>query len=310
MNSQKKNQIIDYCKTHYIEYHLNLSLKKYNTFCVGGEASLFILIHNVEQQIGLQKILTDLKMEHFILGGGSNLLVSDAGYDGALLKLDYPEKIEIISQTDDRLIFSVPANARSSYIAKKIGSMEYAGLEFLTTIPGSIGGAVVQNAGCYGHEISDFTTEVSVTEDGNLRNFNRIDSQFAYRNSVFKQNKKLWIYQCTLEVKKGSLKEIESKITEYRENRLKSQPKNRKSAGSIFKNPPGEKAWSFIKACGLSGYRIGGAEIAPEHANFIVNLSHATAGDIHEIIKIVQKKVQEKFNIQLETEIVFLGNFP
>jgi UDP-N-acetylmuramate dehydrogenase len=309
MNVEKKNKIIEFCKQNEILCLIDYSLKTYNTFRTGGKAELLILPDEISKMLSVQKFITDNGVDSFLIGGGSNLLASDSGYDGMVLKMNYPEKIDILADDKETMIFKVPANARSAYVAKKICDMEYTGLEFLTTIPGSLGGAIVQNAGCYGSEIGDYVQNIGVSENGNYHVINKPFAEFSYRNSIFKRNKKMVVHDGSFRVYKGIKSEIENKVREYKENRIRSQPKNRKNAGSIFKNPPEGKAWSYIQECGLSGYRVGGAEISIEHANFIVNTGDACSNDIYQVICHVQMAVEEKFHIKLEPEIVFLGDF-
>ncbi|MDH4263065.1 MAG: UDP-N-acetylmuramate dehydrogenase [Spirochaetia bacterium] len=309
MVEKNKIIVIEFCNLNHILCYSDHSLKAHNTFKVGGNAELFIMPDDINKVLLLQKLLLKINEKHFILGGGSNILISDFGYDGVVIKINYPENIDIIAKDNQSVTFKIPSSARSAYIAKKISSMEFTGLEFLTTIPGTIGGALVQNAGCYGFEMANYVNTINVSENGALHTLKKSEANFSYRDSIFKQNKNLFIHDCTMILKKGNLFEINHKIDEYKKNRIKSQPKNKKNAGSIFKNPANAKAWTLIQNCGLSGYRVGDAEISKDHANFILNSGNASSNDIYTIILHVQKTVYEKYNVMLEPEIIFLGNF-
>ncbi|MDH4201138.1 MAG: UDP-N-acetylmuramate dehydrogenase [Spirochaetia bacterium] len=312
MNPDKLFQIIEFCIQKKIIFFENYSLKKLTTFRVGGNARIFIMPENISDTLELQKLLTDLHIEFFVLGGGSNLLISDSGFNGVVIQMKYPASIEYLTnnnESGEKLVFKISASASSSKVARQISSQSCQGLEFLTTIPGTIGGAVVQNAGCYGSEICDFIQAVFFSRHGTLEEITKDKADFSYRNSIFKKNPEMMIHYVVFEVEKGNQDEINQKIREYKNNRIKSQPANRRNAGSIFKNPETGKAWKYIADCDLAGFNIGGAEISTKHANFILNSGNATAMDIYRIIRHIQISVSEKFQIDLVPEILFLGKF-
>ncbi len=289
------------------------SLAKYNSYRIGGDAKIFAKPNKVRQLIHLQKIVNQFKVPYFLLGGGSNILISDHSYEGIVIYLSLEEKIKILEQKKDSISFRVPANARVPWFAKKISQMGYKGIEFLTTIPGQLGGVVVQNAGCYGSEVSDFIQKVHAIKDAKIIEYDAKESDFSYRNSLFKKEKSNWIFSADFYLKKGNLKEIMNNIETYRQHRLNSQPRNRKSAGSIFKNPDKKvsklKAWELIHKAGLANKQIGDAIISPSHCNFIVNLGSAKAEDIHQLISLAEKTVQDKLGVSLEREVIMVGKF-
>ncbi|MDH4199825.1 MAG: UDP-N-acetylmuramate dehydrogenase [Spirochaetia bacterium] len=309
MNEDQSGLLAELCRENNIRYFTGYSLSRFTTFRTGGAASVFILPDLVEKSLLLQKFITHHQINSLILGGGSNILVSDKGFDGAIIKLEYPEKIDILDKHGNTLIFRVSANARSAHIAKKICDLGYAGLEFLTTIPGTIGGAIVQNAGCYGSEIKDFIRSVEISRQGKMQKISSGDLNFSYRHSIFKEDTGCFIHSGIFMVQKGEKPEIQNKVNTYKNNRILSQPKNKKNAGSIFRNPPNQKAWQLVRDSGLSGKQTGMAQISSDHCNFIINLGGASSSDIYQLIKTAQKTVYEQFQILLEPEIVFVGTF-
>jgi len=313
MLTEISNEIIRFCGEHRISLHRDQPLNKFTTFKTGGNAALFLMPDAVEKSMALQEYLSTLEVDTFVLGGGSNLLISDAGFAGVVIKPDYPENLDFLTgqgnDGDADLVFRAPASARSSFVGKKISSMGFGGLEFLTTIPGTLGGALVQNAGCYGFEIADSVEKIGISDKGSFREIEKADAGFAYRSSVFKQNPGWWVHYATFRVQRSNLAGINDRIARYKEHRRTSQPKNRKNAGSIFKNPPEGKAWKYIQDCGLQGFGIGQAEVSHEHANFIVNTGQACSQDIYKLMMHIRTTVAEKCNIFLEPEIVLLGQF-
>lgn len=294
-----------------IPYRRNEPLHTYTTFRIGGPADLFVLPRHPEDIAALQQFLRATELPVFLLGGGSNLLIADAGFRGVVVHPDFGEEPQIVHQSDDRLVVRVPASARAPLAGKKISALGFAGLEFLTTIPGHFGGSVIQNAGCYGHELKDSLVSVEVVRDGELRSLAREQCSFAYRDSAFKHDTSAWITGATLELGAGDLRLIDERITDYKGRRIASQPKNRRSAGSIFKNPDKavteKKAWQLIDEAGLRGLRQGGAEVSAEHCNFIVNNGTGTAAEVLHLIHLIEQRVFDACGVRLEKEVVLVG---
>ncbi|HMV37393.1 MAG TPA: FAD-binding protein, partial [Turneriella sp.] len=220
-----------------IAYRLGEPLHTYTTFRIGGPADIFVLPRNADElaQVQQQTALNDVPV--FLLGGGSNLLVADAGFRGVVVHPDLGEEPEILHRSADRLVVRVPASARAPLAGKKISALGYGGLEFLTTIPGHFGGSVIQNAGCYGHELRDSLVTVEAVRTGQVATVSNASCEFAYRDSIFKRDNSAWIASATLELAAGDSAAIAARIEDYKNRRIASQPKNRRSAGSIFKNP-------------------------------------------------------------------------
>lgn len=294
-----------------IPFTENEPLHTYTSFRLGGNADIFIKPQTGDELAALQAWLLKVPVAVFLLGGGSNLLISDAGFRGAVIHPSLGEEIQILEQSADRLRVFVPASARAPLTGKKISALGFTGLEFLTTIPGQFGGSIIQNAGCYGHELKDTVVDVRVVRGGDLLTVGNAESAFQYRDSAFKRDGSQWVAGATLELFAGDPKKIEAHIADYKARRIASQPKNRRSAGSIFKNPTAavsdKKAWQLIEAAGLRGVKDGGAEISAEHCNFIVNNGDATAAEVYRLIQLAEKRVFESSGVHLEREVVLVG---
>ena len=299
-------------RAEQIPFRENYPLASHSTFRVGGLAEFFVKVHSLKVLKNLQKLVVRKKIPFFFLGGGSNLLISDQGFSGVIISLDIPERVMIKKKTDSLIWVRGYANFRTSWFAKQVSRMGYANLEFMTTIPGQLGGALVQNAGCYGSEMKDVVYKIHASEDSSLKIFYPETSHFSYRSSIFKKNKNIWIYAVDFQLPGGDDR-ILRKIEEYQKHRIRSQPKDRRSVGSIFKNPEEKistlKAWQLIEKVGLKGYRIGGAEWSKEHSNFIINPRGASASDIYRLIRLAEEEVRKKENVMLEREVILVGDF-
>lgn len=296
-----------------IYYKENYTLKEHTSFRVGGSCNLYIRPSTAIECGIVQKLLQAFPIPFFYLGAGSNLLISDENFPGAIIHYQGGEEIEVLKKTDTEIMLQIPASARAPFSAKRICAMGYTGLEFLTTIPGSIGGAVIQNAGCYGQEIKDVIYEIQIVKNGEVIDLPAKKAQFSYRSSLFKQDNLTCITGIKIKLLQGDQTEINQRVDRYKAQRISSQPKNRRSAGSIYKNPAPDvsdkKAWELIDLCGLRGTRAGDAEISLEHCNFIVNRKKATAQDIYSLMQKIEKQVKAHFGIELEREVVLLGKF-
>jgi len=281
----------------------NVSLKNYTTFKIGGKAKYFCEAKTKKDLANAISMAKKIRLPFFILGGGSNLLVSDKGYKGLVIKI-LNTKYQILN-TKIVTEVGVPLSKLISLSAER----SLTGMEWTVGIPGTVGGAVYGNAGSFGKSMKDIVKEVEVLDVKNLdfKIYNLKDCKFAYRESVFKKNKNLIILSTKLSLKKGRKKEIENKIKEYLKYKKQTQPLNFSSAGSIFKNPRGFFAGELIEKCGLKGKRVGGAKISEKHANFIVNFGGATSKDVKKLINLVKKSVKKKFKVVLEEEIQYLG---
>jgi len=282
----------------------NESMKKHTTFGIGGNVGALIYPSNKNE---LKFILVEAKKNHipiFITGSGSNLLVSDSGFNGIVISLSKTFKNLIITDT-----YQIQAGAGvmlrrmvSQAIKKGIGE-----LESLIGVPGTIGGALVMNAGAYGKEISNFFIDANVMDlDGNEKTYNKNDIQFDYRFSTFSKNQ--IITNINFQCKKGDPDLIKKLRIESSKKRKESQPLSYRSAGSIFKNPKDAPAAGYlIDNAGLKGLKSGDAEISTKHANFIINHGNAKSSDVIKLIKKIKTDILKKYNIKLKLEIKLLG---
>lgn len=275
------------------------------TFNVGGKAQAFVQVETEAQLVEVIKFLNRLEEEYFILGNGSNLLVGDKGYQGIIVQIG--PKMSGIEVIGERII--AKAGAPLSKVAKAACDNGLSGLEFASGIPGTIGGAVVMNAGAYGGEMKQLVTRVRVVNaDGEVMELDNGTMEFGYRNSVIR-NKKFAVLEVEMSLQKGDEGDIQRKIAELSGKRREKQPLEYPSAGSTFKRPDGYYAGKLIMDAGMRGYSIGGAQVSEKHCGFVVNRANATAEDIIEVIHTVQEKVYDLFNVRLELEIICLGEF-
>ncbi|MES0489686.1 MAG: UDP-N-acetylmuramate dehydrogenase [Leptospirales bacterium] len=288
-----------------IAFEINVPLSKYSSYRTGGPAHVFVKSKNALATQKIQQLVSEIHIPVFYLGGGSNVLFQDDGFHGLVVYGDYENSIELIEVNGSSLV-EVNSNHSSASFSRKVGKMGYAGFEFLSTIPGKLAGAVAQNAGCYGSEIKDVLESAFISSETKIGWVPSGELEFSYRFSLFKTEPSLFIHALRFFAIPGDIETITLKMEEFRTHRLNSQPKNRKSAGSVFKNPDGKKAWQLISDCGLSGYTTGGACISKEHANFIVNESNATSRDILQIIHYTQQIVLKETGVKLDTEIIIV----
>lgn len=277
----------------------------HTTFKVGGAADFFIKISSRQQLVKTVPYLNALGLSYFVLGNGSNLLVSDNGYQGVILQIG----AQMGNITVDGTKITVQAGASLAKLAKTAMEHGLGGLEFASGIPGTVGGAVMMNAGAYGGEMEQVVSSVTVlAKDGSELTLSHDDMEFSYRSSILK-NRSFIILEAEFTLQPGDSKQIQAKMEEYGQSRREKQPLQYPSAGSTFKRPDGCYAGKLIMDAGLRGYRIGGAQVSEKHCGFIVNVGNAQASDIYELIQEVQESVYEKFGVRLEPEIIMLGEF-
>ena len=299
--------IFDYIETIVPKENIlcNEPMSRHTTFRVGGEAKCLIRITDKEQ---LKKIVPYLHMtgqKYFILGNGSNLLVGDRGYPGIVVKLE-DGKDGIIVEGERMKVSAGTLLARAAAKARDYG---LSGMEFASGIPGTIGGAIVMNAGAYGGEMKQIVESVEVmSREGEILTLDNDTMEFGYRTSVVK-NRPFIVLEAVLALKKGDKDGISGRVEELARQRKEKQPLEYASAGSTFKRPEGYYAGKLIMDAGLRGFSVGGARVSEKHCGFIINTGNATAEDIREVIEEVQRRVKEKFGVALEREVIFLGDF-
>lgn len=275
----------------------NEPMKNHTSFKIGGPADFFINVDNVEELQEILKLSKDKNIPFFIIGNGSNLLVSDNGVRGLVLKLNFQDiKFE-------NNICIVDSGVKLMYLGQILAKNNLSGFEELSGIPGTIGGATFMNAGAYGKEIKDVLKEVLVMDyEGNIFTLKNKDCDFSYRHSIF-EDKDYIILQVKLILENGNEKEIKEKMNEYLKSRKEKQPIEFSSAGSTFKRGEDFITAKLIDEAGLKGYRIGGAEISTKHAGFIINVGNATCKDVLDLADYTKRKVFEKFNKRIQLEI-------
>lgn len=280
-------------------------MSRHTTFRVGGAAKCLIKVNNKEQMKKLIPYLHMTGQNFFILGNGSNLLVGDKGYSGILVKLG--EGMESVTVEGERM--KISAGTLLSKAASAARENELTGMEFASGIPGTVGGAIVMNAGAYGGEMKQIVESVEVMNmEGEILVLDNDTMEFGYRKSVIK-SRPFIVLETVLRLQKGKQEEISSKMEELSRLRREKQPLEYASAGSTFKRPEGYFAGKLIMDAGLRGFSIGGAKVSEKHCGFIVNSGNATAADIREVIDEVQKCVKAKFGVTLEREVIYLGDF-
>ena len=280
-------------------------MKKHTTFRIGGPADYYLCPESPEEIAGIIHICKEEEIPYFILGNGSNLLVSDQGYRGAVIQIfKNMNKVEV---TGERVI--AYAGCLLSTASKKAAEEGLTGMEFASGIPGTIGGAVVMNAGAYGGEMKDIVESVTVLKcDGEVITLQKDQLEMGYRTSVIK-TKGYIVLKAELRLEHGDKEEIRKQMDILKEKRVTKQPLEYPSAGSTFKRPEGYFAGKLIQDAGLRGYQVGGAKVSDKHCGFVINTGDATARDVINLIRDVQDKVYDKFQVKMEPEVRFLGEF-
>ena len=297
----------------------NEPMSKHTSFKVGGVARYFAKAESPDDLKKSLDLAREKGLPFFILGNGTNLLVSDKGFDGVIVTL-----AGVFFSIEDlgNGAFKVGAATPLGRFARSVLKQGFAGIHKLAGIPGTLGGAIYMNAGAYGQEIGNCCTAVTVLDsDGNTREYAASECEFGYRQSIFQKNNAI-ILSATFQLPTAeslgkTSADLEAELAECMAKRKASQPLNMPNAGSTFKRltvgaadtPTQIAPGYYIEQAGLKGYRIGGAEVSTVHANFIVNAGGATASDIKKLSEFVQSKVAEKFSIQLHREIILLGEF-
>lgn len=300
---------LDTLRSHFAELlQENVSLAGYCTAHTGGAAKAMITVSDSTQLADAVQYLWQQSIPFLTLGSGSNVLFSDAGLD-AVVVLNRAKAIRIEDSTKNPSVWA-ESGANLGTVARQAALRSLTGLEWASTIPGTLGGAVYGNAGAYGSDMSKtlVLAEILHRTLGKV-SWTASQMEYAYRSSILKrQPGNAVVLSAVLSVSRGNLEEIQAKMAELSEKRRRSQPPGA-SMGSMFKNPVGDFAGRLIEAAGLKGTRIGGAEISPVHGNFFINNGSASAADIHQLIVLVQKTVHEKFGIDLELEVEPLGSW-
>ena len=280
-------------------------MSQHTTFRIGGPADVFVMPENYEQIREVLRLCKEEKLPFFVLGNGSNLLVSDSGYRGVIIQMD--RNMEEIRLDGEEIHACAGALLSSVAVAARNASLT--GFEFAGGIPGTIGGAAVMNAGAYGGELKDVLKEVTVmTREGEILTIPADKLEMGYRTSIIKTSGYL-VLEAVISLKKGDEEKIRAVMKELSERRTEKQPLDYPSAGSTFKRPEGYFAGKLIMDSGLRGYRAGGAQVSEKHCGFVINAGGATAEDVRSLMDHVIRVVREKYGVTLEPEVKFLGDF-
>ena len=280
-------------------------MSRHTTFRIGGPADFYLCPHSTKEVQEIVEICKEEKLPYFVLGNGSNLLVSDKGYRGVVIQLW--KNFSDITVKD--CCIQAKAGALLSKVAAEALEAGLTGMEFASGIPGTIGGAAFMNAGAYGGEMKDIIKSVKVLDtQGEVRVLPKEELKMGYRTSIVKE-KGYTVLSVELELSKGNREEIRNTMEDLKERRTSKQPLEMPSAGSTFKRPEGYFAGKLIMDSGLRGFSVGGAQVSEKHCGFVVNKGGATAMDVLNLIREVQRRVKEQFGVDLETEVRFLGEF-
>ncbi len=303
MNLVFYNKMMDIIEESRI--YTNEPMKKHTTFRIGGDADFFVVPKTEEE---IKKIITlckEMEEPYYILGNGSNLLVGDKGYRGVIIQI-YKE-MNTIRIEEDKI--KVQAGALLSKVGSAALEAGLTGFEFASGIPGTMGGAIVMNAGAYGGEMKDVLESVTaLTPEGEVLILQREELELGYRTSIVAK-KNYIVLEAVVALKKGDRETIKARMDELRLLRTTKQPLEYPSAGSAFKRPKGYFAGKLIQDAGLCGFQVGGAQISEKHCGFVINKENATAADVSELLDQVSAIVKEKFGVELEPEVKRLGEF-
>jgi UDP-N-acetylmuramate dehydrogenase len=303
-------------------------LSRHTTIGIGGPADAWVVVESAGQLAGVVEVCTHSKTPFFVLGSGSNIVVGDRGIRGVVIDnkanaLSEPSAMNGSSDVlatasrDDatiaaapvkRILFKAEAGCSFAATARQLSFAGYAGLEWASGIPGTIGGAVVYNAGAYGGCLGDVLLRIGVAGEDGEQQIEASELGLVYRGSNFTRGLMagravLWT---EFALWRGDANELRARVAEYDARRLKAQPRGR-NAGSFFKNPPEQPAWRLIEAVGLRGHRVGGAEFSDKHCNFLINAGGATAADVATLKDLAQTRVRDQFGIELQNEVSLVG---
>lgn len=303
MNQDLYNQLCEIVGSDNV--HVDEEMKKHTTFRIGGPADFYVLPHSKDEIGRVVQVCKNAEEPFYVLGNGSNLLVGDKGYRGVI--------IQIFKNYSDIIIEGTQITAKSgallSKVAKKALDAGLTGFEFASGIPGTIGGAVVMNAGAYGGEMKDVILSATVmTPEGSIQKLSNQELQLGYRTSLVARQNDI-VLEVRLGLKKGNSDEIRNLMEELKNKRVTKQPLEYPSAGSTFKRPEGYFAGKLIMDAGMRGFSVGDAQVSEKHCGFVINKGDASARDIVALMEEVTGRVKEQFGVTLEPEVKRLGEF-
>lgn len=316
------NRLVELVSTECVQ--IEEALSKHTTFKIGGPADYFVTVEDATTLSKVIRLCKEFEQPYYVLGKGSNLLVSDTGYRGVILHLANGKGIELLDETDEAYqramkvygnelehmaVYRCQAGVSLIEFSLEVSKAGYTGFEFATGIPGSLGGAVTMNAGAYDGEMQLRIFEATaVDSDGQIKLYSKEELDMKYRSSIIQQNGSV-VTEAVFVFEQGDKDTIMARVRELGALRAQKQPLEYPSAGSTFKRPTGYYAGKLIMDSGLRGFQLGGAQISEKHCGFVINKEGATAQDVIDLIHYVQKTIYEKFNVKIETEVKFLGDF-
>ena len=281
------------------------SMSKHTSFKIGGDADVFAIPANENELVDLIRFLREKNIIYYIVGKGTNLLISDKGLSGCVVNIF--EEMSKITVVGNKIL--AQAGALMVQVADEACNYNLSGFEPLCGIPGTVGGAIAMNAGAYDCSISDFLISVDVIdENNNIKTLRKDDLDFSYRHSIIEE-KGYIVTKARFELNESVEEEIRKKMSQFTELRTKKQPLEYPSAGSVFKRPENAFASLLIQESDLQGESVGGAEVSKKHAGFIVNVNNATAKDVYKLIQKIKDRVKTYYNVDLEPEIKIWGKF-
>lgn len=289
---------------------LDEALARHVTFGVGGPADIYLIAETEEQLRKAYAIAKRHGVPVFIFGSGSNVLIGDGGVRGLTIE-NRTSEVDGPSQNGAGFKVRVASGVSFAALARRLAAAGYSGIEWACGIPGSLGGAVVSNAGAYEHSLRDVLKGVRLGDDkGNVAEASADELQLSYRNSVFTHGlaHNRIVLSVDLRLRRGDAQELKARVKELDIQRKTAQPPGR-NCGSVFKNPAENPSWWYIEQAGLRGHRIGNAQFSEQHANFILNLGNAKAADIFALMQLAQTRVREQFGVLLEPEVAMVGEF-
>ncbi|MBO5211711.1 MAG: UDP-N-acetylmuramate dehydrogenase [Clostridia bacterium] len=293
---------LNFCKEQNVDIKQNEPMKNHTSFKIGGECDYFVIPKNSKQLKTVINKASELNLPVFVLGKGSNLLVSDNGIEGVVILMS---GLCDITVNGDEITAGAGVSVANLCVAALNNCLT--GLEFAYGIPGSVGGGLYMNAGAYGGEFSNTVIKAEyLSRDGKVVAIDAKDMALGYRTSIFKQNGGI-ILSATFKLNKGDSDKIKAAMDDYMDRRKTKQPLEYPSAGSTFKRPTGYFAGALIEQNGLKGVSVGGAMVSEKHAGFVINYNNATANDVKDLIAKIQKTIKENNGVELEPEVIFVG---
>jgi UDP-N-acetylmuramate dehydrogenase len=283
---------------NYAEVLKNVSLKKYNTYGIDTKTKYLVMPNSKQDVLNVLNYLNNNHIPYYVLGNGSNILLPDNDYNGAIIKLNKLNKIEIKNN-----ILKVEAGVLLPYLNQKLLNLGYVNFYWASSIPGEVGGSIHGNAGAYKHDIFENLISIEIIQNNKIITLNKEDIKYGYRYTNLNN---CLILSATFNLVKGDINTIKEEMKLNLKKRMKTQPLDELTAGSVFKNPEGYSAGKLIEDLGLKGKVIGGAKVSEKHANFIVNFNKAKASDIISLINLIQEKVLKENNINLELEQIIV----